>query len=106
MNPSPASISSLRSSGVDVTTDAGVKVAAALGDTEKYAGLGRGVKFAGRARTGRTAEGSIRSKLRDVYIRALMPCEQAYGYGIVISGCKLEDYAWRKYPLQQLCDEE
>ncbi len=73
MKPSPASISSLCSSGVDVTTDAGVKVAAALGDTENCAGRGRALKFAGRARNGRTAEGAIRSKLRDVYIRALMP---------------------------------
>ena len=74
--PSPASISSLRSSGVDVTTDAGVKVAAALGDTEKFAGRGRALKFAGRARNGRTAKGPIRSKLRDVYMRALMPYQK------------------------------
>ena len=73
MEPSPASISSLGSSGVDVTTDAGVKVAAALEDTEKYAGRGRGLKPNGRARNGRTAEGPMRSRLLEVYIRALMP---------------------------------
>lgn len=76
MKPSPDSISSLRRSGVDVTTDAGVKVAAALGETEKCAGRGRALKVAGRARNGRTAEGPMHSKLRDVYMRALMPYQK------------------------------
>jgi hypothetical protein len=106
MKPSPDSTSSLRSSGVDVTTDAGVKVAAALGETEKYAGRGRALKVAGRARNGRTAEGPIRSKLRDVYMRVLMPYQKPTAKELLISGCKMEDYtSRRKVLMQQLCNE-
>ncbi len=101
MKPSPDSTSSLRSSGVDVTTDAGVKVAA-----EKYAGRGRALKVAGRARNGRTAEGPIRSKLRDVYMRVLMPYQKPTAKELLISGCKMEDYtSRRKVLMQQLCNE-
>lgn len=43
--PNPASISSCRSSGADVTTDAGVNVAAALGDPDTGGKCGRALSL-------------------------------------------------------------